>query len=175
MVFFHDHVGDVDALAARLAAFDVVVLMRERTPLGADLIARLPRLKLIVTVGLWNAAIDLAAAKAHGVIVSGTAGGDPAADAHVDLGPDPRGDAQPAYGVRIAQGGGLAGYGLGVDILGKSLGLLGLGKIGQAVARFGTAFACARSHGARILTAEQAAEFGVERVEKDALFREATC
>src|SRR5947209_20597112 len=64
-VFFHDHVGDLDQLAARLADCEVVVLMRERTALGADLIARLPNLKLIVTVGMWNAAIGFAAAKAR--------------------------------------------------------------------------------------------------------------
>ncbi len=76
-VFFHDHVADLDQLAARLADFEVVVLMRERTPIGADLIARLPKLKLIVTVGMWNASIDFAAAKARGIVVCGTPGGDP--------------------------------------------------------------------------------------------------
>ncbi len=62
-VFFHDHVADPDALAARLAPFDAVVLMRERTRVDAALLARLPKLKLIVTVGMWNAAIDLREAK----------------------------------------------------------------------------------------------------------------
>src|ERR1700743_1158932 len=66
VVFFHDHVEDVEALALRLAPFEVIVLMRERTRVNAELLARLPRLKLIVTVGMWNAAIDLEAAKARG-------------------------------------------------------------------------------------------------------------
>ena len=79
-VFFHDHVSDADALAARLAPFDAVVLMRERTRFDANLLARLPRLKLIVSVGMWNAAIDLDAAKSRGIVVSGTTGGDAASN-----------------------------------------------------------------------------------------------
>src|SRR5580704_2871593 len=71
-VFFHDDVADIDQLAARLEPFDAVVLTRERTRFGADLINRLPNLKLIVSIGMWNAAIDLEAAKRRGVIVSGT-------------------------------------------------------------------------------------------------------
>src|SRR5476649_509958 len=78
-VFFHDHVADPDSLVARLAPFDAVVLMRERTRVDAALLARLPRLKLIVTVGMWNAAIDLHAARAQQIVVSGTTGGDSAA------------------------------------------------------------------------------------------------
>ncbi len=112
VVFFHDHVGETEALAARLASFDAVVLMRERTRFDADLVARLPRLKLIVSVGMWNAAIDLDAAKSHGIVVSGTQGGDPAAtpaltwslilavsrNLHIEAGVGPRrGLADPAW------------------------------------------------------------------------------
>src|SRR5579871_1063803 len=64
-VFFHDYAGDADAVVARLKPFDVVVLMRERTRIDAAIIERLPKLRLIVTVGNWNAAIDMDAARAR--------------------------------------------------------------------------------------------------------------
>jgi phosphoglycerate dehydrogenase-like enzyme len=172
VVFFHDHVEDIDALAARLAPFEAVVLMRERTRISAELIARLPKLKLIVTVGMWNAAIDLEAARARGIAVSGTLGGDPAATPSLTWGlilAITRNLHAESASVRA---GGWQ-IGLGVDVNGKTLGLLGLGKIGQAVARFGTAFGMRTIAWSQNLTAEKAAEFGVARVEKDELFRQA--
>ena len=72
LTVFTDHLDGVDAVAERLAPFDVIVAMRERTPFGAELFARLPRLRLLVTTGMANAAIDLDAATAHGVTVCGT-------------------------------------------------------------------------------------------------------
>jgi phosphoglycerate dehydrogenase-like enzyme len=171
-VFFHDHVSDLDQLAARLADFDVVMLMRERTAMGADLIARLPRLKLIVTVGMWNAAIDFAAAKAHGVIVCGTAGGDPNATPALTWGlvlAVTRGIASQAASVRA---GGWQ-VGLGTDIHGKTLGVLGVGKIGQVVAGFGNTFGMKVIAWSQNLTGERAQECGAERVDKDDLFRRA--
>ena len=171
-VFFHDHVADIDQLAARLADFEVVVLMRERTPMGADLIARLPKLKLIVTVGMWNASIDFAAAKARGILVCGTPGGDPAATPALTWGlvlTVTRGIGTQAAAVRA---GGWQ-VGLGTDIYGKTLGILGLGKIGQAVAGFGKAFGMKVIAWSQNLTPERAVEGGAERVEKDELFRRA--
>ena len=171
-VFFHDHVADIDALAARLAPFDVVVLMRERTALDADLIARLPQLKLIATVGMWNAAIDLAAAKARGIVVSGTTGGDPAATPALTWGLILAITRNLHIEANSVRAGGWQ-IGLGMDVSGKTLGVLGLGKIGQAVARFGTVFGMRIIAWSQNLTAEKAAEFGVERVEKDELFKQA--
>jgi phosphoglycerate dehydrogenase-like enzyme len=171
-VFFHDHVADLDQLAARLADFEVVMLMRERTPMGADLIARLPKLKLIVTVGMWNAAIDFATAKARGIVVSGTPGGDPNATPALTWGlvlAITRGIASEAASVRA---GGWQ-VGLGTDIHGKTLGVLGLGKIGQAVAGFGKTFGMKVIAWSQNLTPERAAECGAERVDKDELFRRA--
>src|ERR687883_574625 len=72
VVTFHDHVDDEDALIARLAPFDVVVAMRERTPFQRPLLERLPNLRLLVTTGQRNAAIDVAAAAERGVTVCGT-------------------------------------------------------------------------------------------------------
>ncbi len=172
VVMFHDHVAGEAALAARLADFDVLVLMRERTPLDASLIAALPRLKLVVTVGLWNAAIDVEAAKARGIPVCGTAGGDP--------------DATPAlaWGLVLAVTRGIAAQsasvraggwqvGLGTDIAGRTLGILGLGKIGRRMAQFGQVFGMKTIAWSANLTAESAAEVGVERVEREDLFRRA--
>jgi phosphoglycerate dehydrogenase-like enzyme len=168
-VFFHDHVSDLDQLAARLADFEIVMLMRERTPMGADLIARLPRLKLIVTVGMWNASIDFAAAEARGILVCGTPGGDPNATPALTWGlvlAITRGIASQAAAVRA---GGWQ-VGLGTDIHGKTLGVLGLGKIGQAVAGFGKTFGMKVIAWSHNLTAERAQECGAERVDKDDLF-----
>ncbi len=73
VVSFDTHFGDEDALAAALAGFDIVVTLRERVAFPGSLIARLPRLRLIVASGMRNSVIDYAAAEAHGVTVSGTA------------------------------------------------------------------------------------------------------
>ena len=72
VVSFADHLDDEDAVADRLAGFDVVVAMRERTPFPRSLLERLPKLRLLVTTGARNAAIDVAAAADLGVPVSGT-------------------------------------------------------------------------------------------------------
>src|SRR5690349_25140507 len=70
---FHERIGGEDALAERLRSFDVIVAMRERTPFPASLLERLPALKLLVTTGRRNAAIDVKAATARGIVVPGTA------------------------------------------------------------------------------------------------------
>lgn len=171
-VFFHDHAGDVDALAARLAQYEVVVLMRERTRFDANLLARLPRLKLILTVGMWNAAIDLEAAKARGIVVSGTTGGDPAATPALTW-TLILGITRNLYGEAASLRSGNWQTGLGMDVNGKTLGVLGLGRIGEAVARIGVAFGMQVIAWSQNLTEERANEVGVRRVEKDELFREA--
>jgi phosphoglycerate dehydrogenase-like enzyme len=168
-VFFHDHVADIDQLAARLQPFDVVVLMRERTRFGADLIGRLPNLKLIVTVGAWNAAVDVNAARTRDVIVCGTVGGNPSGPSGLTWAlilAITRNVFREAASVRA---GGWQ-VGLGGDLGGKTLGLLGLGILGQAVAQFGTAFGMHTIAWSQNLTSEKAAGFGVERVAKDELF-----
>ncbi|WP_144150210.1 D-2-hydroxyacid dehydrogenase family protein [Paraburkholderia sp. BCC1885] len=171
-VFFHDHAADVDALAARLAHYEVVVLMRERTRFDANLLARLPRLKLILTVGMWNAAIDLQAAKARGIVVSGTTGGDPAATPALTW-TLILGITRNLYGEAASLRSGNWQTGLGMDVNGKTLGVLGLGRIGEAVARIGVAFGMQVIAWSQNLTEERANEVGVRRVEKDELFREA--
>ncbi len=71
---FSDHLKDEDAVAQRLEPFDVIVAMRERTPFPRSLLARLPRLDLLITTGARNASFDVKAAAEHGVVVCGTRG-----------------------------------------------------------------------------------------------------
>lgn len=171
-VFFHDHVSDADALAARLAPFDAVVLMRERTRFDANLLARLPRLKLIVSVGMWNAAIDLDAAKSRGIVVSGTTGGDAAATPALTWSLI-LAATRNLYGEAASLRAGGWQTRVGMDVNGKTLGVLGLGRIGEAVARIGVAFGMRVIAWSQNLSSERAAEVGVQRVEKDELLREA--
>ena len=71
---FTEHIGRTEALVQALAPYDVIVAMRERCPFDAARLSQLPQLRLLVTTGMANAAIDLAAAAAHGVTVCGTGG-----------------------------------------------------------------------------------------------------
>ncbi|TPI41352.1 D-2-hydroxyacid dehydrogenase family protein [Mesorhizobium sp. B3-1-6] len=170
--FFHDHAGDADDLIARLLSFDVVVLMRERSRIDATVIESLPRLKLVVTVGTWNAAIDMEAARKRGVVVCGTEGGGshgPSALTWALIMAITRNVAAEAASVRA--GGWQTS--LGYELAGKTLGLLGLGTLGMAVARYGQAFGMRAIAWSQNLTQEIAAEAGVERVEKNELFRNA--
>jgi phosphoglycerate dehydrogenase-like enzyme len=155
-VFFHDH----------------VVLMRERTRFDANLLARLPRLKLIVSVGMWNAAIDLDAAKSRGIVVSGTTGGDAAATPALTWSLI-LAATRNLYGEAASLRAGGWQTRVGMDVNGKTLGVLGLGRIGEAVARIGVAFGMRVIAWSQNLSSERAAEVGVQRVEKDELFREA--
>jgi phosphoglycerate dehydrogenase-like enzyme len=164
---FHDHIAGQD-LVDRLVGVDVVVAMRERTVLDRATIERLPRLKLIVTTGMSNAAIDLAAAADRGVLVCGTGGivantveltwglilsllrHIPAEDANVRAG-----------GWQHTMGG---------DLQGRTLGLLGLGRTGAAMARVAAAFDMRVIAWSQNLTAEAAAERGATYVSKEELF-----
>src|ERR1700753_1479152 len=83
---FNDHLAEPDAVVERLAPVDGVCVMRGRTPLSRDVIERLPRLKMIASTGPFNAAVDVAAAKARGIYV-GTTGGYVAAPGRVTWAP----------------------------------------------------------------------------------------
>jgi phosphoglycerate dehydrogenase-like enzyme len=161
--------ADEDAAAAALARSEIAVLMRERTPFPRSLIERLPKLRLIVTTGMRNASIDLHAAKERGIAVCGTEGGglDTAElawglilGAARHIAEDHRAMREGGWQTRI-----------GRRIAGKTLGVLGLGRLGGAVARVGLAFDMRVIAWSPNLTAERAAAAGVERVEKEALFR----
>ena len=168
---------DEDAAARALAGSEIVAAMRERTPFPKSLVGRLPKLQLLITTGMRNASFDMAALKERGVTVCGTGGpvGAPGGGGNEDT-------AELAWGLilgaarRIAEDHALMRHGgwqtrVGHRVAGKTLGLLGLGRLGSAVARVGLAFGMKAIAWSQNLTAEKAAEQGVERVEKDELFR----
>jgi phosphoglycerate dehydrogenase-like enzyme len=171
-VFFHDNVSDLDQLAARLEPFSAVVLIRERTRFGADLIERLPNLKLILNIGMHNAAIDLEAAKAGNIVVSGTEGTDFDATAVLTWALI-LGITRNLYSETASVRAGGWQVDIGPDLPGKTLGLLGLGRIGQVMARYAAAFKMPVIAWSQNLTADKAAQHGVELVDKDDLFRRA--
>ena len=167
VVVFPDHLADPGAVAARLAEFDVVMAMRERTPFPRALLERLPRLRLLVTSGMRNAAIDLAAATERGILVCGT-GGLPYPTAELAwaliLALFRR---VPAEDRATRAGHWQQSVGLGIN--GKTLGVLGLGTLGSRVARVGRAFEMDVIAWSQNLTARRAAEVGATLVAKDEL------
>jgi phosphoglycerate dehydrogenase-like enzyme len=157
---FHHYFTDEDDLVAAISECHIVVIMRERTPFRASLFARLPHLELLVTSGMRNAAIDLAAAAKHGVIVCGTASK-----------PEPPAELTWALILGLARNlvqenqafrtNGPWQSTVGVDLHGRQLGLLGLGKIGSLVARIGLAFGMELVAWSQNLTSERAKAVGV--------------
>ena len=157
---FTEHQADTEELVAALADVDIVVVMRERTPLPAPVFARLPRLRLVVTTGMRNSAIDLPAAAAHGVLVCGTASS-----------PVPPTELTWALILGLARNlaaenaafhaGGRWQSTVGVELAGRRLGLLGLGRIGGRVARIGAAFGMDVVAWSQNLTRERTDELGV--------------
>jgi phosphoglycerate dehydrogenase-like enzyme len=167
VVEFQDHLADERALAARLADFDIIMAMRERTPFPRSLLERLPKLKLLITAGMRNASIDMKAAAERGVLVCGTAG-------------LPYPTAELAWGLILSlarripaedratrEGRWQTSVGLGLN--GKTLGVLGLGTLGSRAARVGRAFEMEVLAWSQNLTAERAAEVGATLVPKDEL------
>lgn len=168
---FRDHIPDdrQDALLARLRDFDIVCVMRERTSIKAGLIDRLPKLKLIVTIGLSNPAIDIAHCTDRGVLVCGflPQGRPPTAELAVAL------MMALARGIVTEHASVRAGgwqVGLGRMLGGSTLGVLGLGREGAAVARLGKALGMRVIAWSENLTPERAAECGAEHVDRDRLF-----
>jgi phosphoglycerate dehydrogenase-like enzyme len=166
---FPDHLDREDDVAERLAGFDAVVAMRERTPFRRSLLARLPRLRLLVTTGMRNAAIDVAAAADLGVTVCGTAGSSGSTAEltwalilsllrHV-----------PAEDASIRAGGWQ--HTVGTDLAGATLGVLGLGNLGRRVAAVGLAFGMEVIAWSQNLTAEAADAVGARLVAREDLFR----
>jgi phosphoglycerate dehydrogenase-like enzyme len=158
----------LEAAAARLAEYDIVIAMRERTPFSRALFERLPRLKLLVTTGMRNAAIDLKAAAERGVTVCGT-GMLPHPTAELTLGlilSLARHIPQEHQGMRR----GAWQTTLGMGLKGRLLGVVGLGKLGAEVVRLAKAFGMQAFAWSPNLTAERAAAGGAELVEKQDLF-----
>lgn len=169
--FLHDFPADNATLAQRLQAFQVICVMRERTRFDEDLLRRLPNLKLLVTGGMRNAALDLKAAAALGIQVCGS-------DSYKHAAPELTWALiMAATRNLLAEANALrAGHwqqGLGGDLHGKTLGILGLGSIGQKVAGFGQAFGMRVIAWSENLTPERAAAVGVTHVSKQQLFEQA--
>lgn len=167
---YHDNLKDQKALADRLSPYDVLVIMRERTPFPRSLLERLPKLKLLVTTSGRNRSIDLAACADRGVVACHTEGGHtPTAELTWALilalakriPEEDRATREGRWGVRP-----------GLGLAGRTLGVVGLGKLGSAVARIGKAFDMRVIAWSRNLTDARAREVGVERVDKETLLRE---
>ncbi|MSQ24274.1 MAG: D-2-hydroxyacid dehydrogenase family protein [Chloroflexi bacterium] len=165
---FPDHLFDEAAVAARLSDYDVVIGMRERTPMPRSLLERLPNLKLLITAGARNAVFDLEAATELGIVCSGTSMGLGPVAAELTWGlilalirHIPQEDAS----VRAGTWQNTVGEGL-TD---KTLGVIGLGRLGTAVAKVGLAFDMKVLAWSQNLTTERAAEVGATYATKDEL------
>jgi phosphoglycerate dehydrogenase-like enzyme len=170
VTFFADHLADRAALVERLAPFDAVVCMRERTAFPEPVLAALPALRLLVTTGQANASIDVEAAVRHGVTVCGTRmAGYAAAELTwaLILELARRAGAQDA-----ALRDGVWQAGVGTGLHGATLGVLGLGRLGRHVAGVGAAFGMRVIAWSPHLTPERAAEAGVAAVGRRELFAE---
>ncbi len=168
---FRDTITDREALVARLEPFDAILMMRERTPFPAALIARLPNLKLIMTTGMRNASLDIGACAARGITVCGTgAFGAPTVEITWGLILNlARGLAKAEAQLRAGQW----QIGLGNTLEGKTLGVMGLGNLGARVAKVGAALGMTIIAWSQNLTAEKAAAGGAKLVSKEQLMAEA--
>jgi phosphoglycerate dehydrogenase-like enzyme len=136
--FFADHIAADDALIARLEPYEVVVAMRERTPFGRDRLERLPNLRLLVTTGMGNASIDMGAAAELGIVVSGTRSlTSPTAELTWGLILAVT-RSIPAEDRGLREGGWQ--HTIGPELAGRTLGIVGLGRLGTRVAAIARAF-----------------------------------
>ena len=168
---FNDHLADPAAVVERLRPFDVVCVMRERTPLSRDILQQLPRLKLIASTGPRNAAIDMRVAAERGIVVTAT-------------GYESTPTIELSWALILASARHLASEAasvrdggwqtrIGTNLRGKCLGVIGLGNIGKEVARIALAFGMTVIAWSQNLTGEIASAAGATLVDKDALFRQA--
>jgi phosphoglycerate dehydrogenase-like enzyme len=168
---FHEPLGDLDNVTGVLGGFAIVCLMRERTPFPRRAFEALaPHLRLLITTGARNASIDLSAAKDHNVVVCGTPSvGNPTAGITIGL----MLELTRRIGFENARlkAGAPWQITIGSDLEGKTLGVLGLGKLGARVARIGKAFGMNVIAWSQNLRPETCAEAGVEYVSKDDLLR----
>jgi len=166
VVALHEHLLG-DDLVTELAGSDVVVAMRERTPFDRALLDRLPDLRLLVTTGMVNASIDLDAARDRGVLVCGTRSRQ-------------AGPAELTWALvlavtrRVAQEDAAVRAGgwqttIGPELSGRTLGVLGLGRLGSIVAGYGRAFGMRVLGWSSNLDPGHARELGVEPVALDDL------
>ena len=165
---FHDHLADENAVAERLEPFEIVSVMRERTPFPGSLLSRLPKLGLLITSGMRNLSIDLVAARNNGVVVTGTPILPYVAAEHTWALILALAKRVPADDRNMRA----AGWGetLCVGLNGKTLGVIGLGRLGPQVARVGQAFGMKVVAWSLNLTQSRCDEFGVTQVSREELF-----
>ena len=168
---FQDTLAEEDALARRLAPYEIVVPTRERTFFRAGLLGRLPALRLLAIGGRWTGQVDLAAAAAKGIVVTDTEGSGVNAFEHTVA-------LMMALVRRVPQEDRAMRAGrwqtppIGVDMHGKTLGVIGLGRIGGKMAAFGKLLGMRLLATGLTLTDERAAAAGATRVDLDTLLRE---
>jgi phosphoglycerate dehydrogenase-like enzyme len=167
---FREHIADPDRLVKALQPFDILVPMRERTPLPRAVLEKLPNLKLIVTFGMRNAAIDVVAAGERGITVTGTK-------------TSPHGTAELTWALILALSRGIVdgdrsmrqgGWqtGVSIELAGRTLGIVGLGRLGTKVAQVGKALGMKVIAWSQNLTVEKCDSAGVALATKEQLFRE---
>ena len=174
VTIFQEAFADEDDAASKLADFEIVLSMRERTPLPASLINRLPKLKMLGMTGARNASLDTPACTAKGVVVCNTQGGGYADSATAEL----------ALGLLIAAARGIPrgddnmrhetfqmGMPVGMGLAGKTIGIVGLGRLGGYMAKYCLALRMTVIAWSQNLTAERCAEVGVTLAAKDELIR----
>jgi D-3-phosphoglycerate dehydrogenase len=168
---FTEALGGSDKVIEALKDCNIVCLMRERTLFGKDIIDALPELKLIVTSGMRNAAIDVNAAAARNIPVCGTESlGPPTAELTFGL----MLELARKIGIEHARlkAGARWQSTLGIDLYDKTLGIIGLGKLGTRVARIANACGMTVIAWSQNLTAEKAKEAGATLVTKEELLKQ---
>jgi phosphoglycerate dehydrogenase-like enzyme len=169
---FNEHLGGPDNVVKALQGFNVVCAMRERTPFPRAVIEKLPDLKLLITTGLRNASIDVAAAKERGVVVCGTPSvGNPTSGIAIGLMLELT--RRIGYENARMKAGVPWQSTIGMDLEGQTLGVLGLGKLGTRTANIAKAFGMKVIAWSQNLTPEKCKEADVEYVSKEDLFRQA--
>jgi phosphoglycerate dehydrogenase-like enzyme len=168
---FSEPFADEEDLVQALREFSIVVAMRERTAFPAATLHQLPKLKLLVTTGMANPSIDIDAAKEQEITVCGT-GGSPTAAPEMTWALLLAAARNLQFEGNAMRNGNLQST-VGFELAGKTLGVLGLGKIGTKVAGYAQAFGMDIIAWSPNLTEETAAAAGARKVSKEALFREA--
>lgn len=168
---FRDHLAEEEALVHRLEPFTIICVMRERTPLTRAVLSRLPNLRLIISTGKRNVSIDEKAAAELGIVIQPTGyhdSGAPELTWALLLGIARH---LPFENAAFRSGGWQQT--VGTDLAGKTIGIVGLGKIGSTIARYATAFDMRVLAWSENLTGPKAAAAGAELVSKEELFRTA--
>jgi phosphoglycerate dehydrogenase-like enzyme len=171
--FYEQPLGDESQTALELAPYDIILAMRERTRFSASLLQQLPKLRMLALTGISLRHVDVACCNAHGIVCSGTGGFSPATTAELTLGLMLAAARHIVAGDATMRNGGFQrGIPLGITLEGKTLGVIGVGRIGAPVAAYGRALGMRVLGWSRNLDAERARMAGVVPVSRDQLLRE---